>query len=331
MVLNERQVSDRIAASAHGRYKDGIYELTFEAMGTRCRILASGSAHTTKDFAAEVLEWLAAFEFRYSRFIPQSLISRINESASKTWVETDEETERIFSLCDQLHFVSRGVLDPSALPLIRIWDWKVGNIPAPTTVQDALAKVGRRKVQRTPGKVFLPHPGMALDLGGVGKEYAVDHVTNLAIAFGIPSLLVDFGQDVRVYGPPTGRKPLWHVGLQDPARADRCWAGLGLAEGAVATSGDYIRNFQRDGRRYGHILDPRTGYPVSNGILSVSVIAPLCSLAGALSTAAFILGPKDGISLIDSICNAEGCIITETSRIPSRRFYNYVASENKNP
>lgn len=329
MVLTSNQVTKRIIASARSHYSDGRYELSFEAMGTRCRIVCNGGVHTAKLFAAEMLAWLGAFEFRYSRFIPESLISRINESAGKNWIEVDPETEAILNLCDHLHFMTRAAFDPTALPLMRIWDWKRGEIPSSATVNETLAKVGWRKVQRAPGRIFLPQEGMALDLGGIGKEYAVDHVTSLALSFGMTSLIVDFGQDIRVYGKPTGGKPLWHVGLQDPTNPSRCWAGLGLAHGAVATSGDYIRCFEREGKRYGHIIDPRSGYPVSNGVRAVSVTSPLCSMAGALSTAAIVLGPQEGIALIDSVWNAEGCIITDKSRIPSRKFYEYVASENK--
>ncbi|MGZ8898540.1 MAG: FAD:protein FMN transferase [Limisphaerales bacterium] len=329
MVLTEQDVRNRIVATARGQYADDSYDFTFEAMGTRCRILCGGSAHAAKLFTSEALKWIASFEFRYSRFIPTSLISRINDSAGKQWIEIDPETERLLDLCHELHFISQGALDPTALPLIRIWDWKRGSIPHENEVRDALKKVGWKRIQRAPGKLLLPEPGMALDLGGIGKEYAVDYITSLALSFGINSLLVDFGQDIRVHGSPAGGKPLWHVGLQDPTRPNSCWAGLGVVDRAVATSGDYIRHFKSDGRRYGHIIDPRTGYPVSNGVLSVSVVAPLCSLAGALSTAAFILGAQDGIALIDSIWNAEGCVLTERSRIPSRKFYEYVASENK--
>lgn len=329
MVLATENILERVQASAQGTHRDGTFELTFQAMATRCRVSFVCNPAKGKQFAAELIAWISEFESRYSRFLPGSLISRINEAAGRHWVDIDPETERIFNLCQELHFITRGVLDPTALPLLRIWDWKRGIVPSENEIAKARQKAGWRKVQRARGRIFLPEEGMALDLGGIGKEYAVDQAVQMALQQGIDRVLVDFGQDVRVHGQPTGGKPFWHVGLEDPLKPGTCWAGLGLREGAVASSGDYVRSFQTGGKRYGHIIDPRTGYPVANGCLGVSVVAPGCALAGALSTAAFVLGPSEGIALIDAVPNAEGCITTESGRHPSRRFYECVASENK--
>jgi thiamine biosynthesis lipoprotein len=112
--------------------------------------------------------------------------------------------------------------------------------------------------------------------------------------------------------------------LEDPQRPGNCWAGVAVTNHAVATSGDYLRHFTKDGRRYGHIIDPRDGMPVNNRCLSVSVIAPTCTMAGILSTTAFILGPQEGLSLIGSHMGAEGAITTDNSRHQSRRFHEYV-------
>jgi thiamine biosynthesis lipoprotein len=164
---------------------------------------------------------------------------------------------------------------------------------------------------------------MSLDLGGIGKEYAVDCVTQLAGARAMESVLVDFGQDVRVQGRPPA-KGAWLIGLEDPKNAGHCWASVAVTGHAVATSGDYLRHFVRGGRRYGHIVDPRDGQPVNNQCLSVSVIAPTCTLAGILSTTAFILGPTEGLSLISLCPGAEGCITTDQTHHQTRRFHEYV-------
>ena len=125
---------------------------------------------------------------------------------------------------------------------------------------------------------------MCLDLGGVGKEYAVDLCVAMAANHGVQNLLVDFGQDIRVQGQPPGR-PAWHVGLENPRQPGTCWASVAVRGHAVATSGDYLRHFVHEGRRYGHIIDPRSGYPVNNDCRSVSVIAPTCTTAGILTIA----------------------------------------------
>jgi thiamine biosynthesis lipoprotein len=165
---------------------------------------------------------------------------------------------------------------------------------------------------------------MGIDLGGIGKEYAVDQLIFMARQRDIHDVLVDIGQDIRVRGRPPG-KDAWYIGLEEPEKAGgRCWAAVKLTDHAVATSGDYVRSFIHDGRRFGHILDPRTGIPVNNGCQAVSVVAPSCVLAGILSTAAFILGPVEGLQLIQQHGSAEACITTESARIQTRRFSDYV-------
>jgi thiamine biosynthesis lipoprotein len=321
-------VYERIKRSVQSQAAAGFYQLAFQAMNTACRVnfrcLSPGLA---RDFQAEVVRWVAAFEARYSRFLPDSLISRINAAAGEHWVEVDAETEQVFKLCEEMVFFTRGAFDPTALPLTRLWNWKATPpvIPKEAEIRAAQELVGWRRVQRRPGGIFLPNAGMGLDLGGVGKEYAVDCVLALALRRGIDSVLVDFGQDVRVHGQPP-EKGAWHIGLEDPKQPGRCWTGLAVTDHAVATSGDYVRCFQQEGRRYGHILDPRTGYPVHNGCLAVSVVAPFCTLAGILSTSAFILGPKAGIDLIGRCPGVEGCITTETARHQSRGFLTYATS-----
>jgi thiamine biosynthesis lipoprotein len=282
-------------------------------------------AAAAKTLPDSIVEWVANFEARYSRFIPTSLVSQITSAAGKEWVPTDPETDQLLALCHEAHFITRGTFDPTALPLIKLWDWKASPpiVPDDAAIETAMKKVGWRRVQRAPGKVFLPEPGMALDLGGIGKEYAVDQVSRLAAQSGASSVLVDFGHDVRVYGPPPEKKPAWHIGLEDPAQPGRCWTGLAVNNQSVATSGDYLRHFVRDGKRYGHILDVRTGRPVSNGCRAVSVIAPSCTLAGMLSTTAFVLGPEEGLRLLDATYQTAGCILTEFGRFASRHFYDF--------
>jgi thiamine biosynthesis lipoprotein len=303
----------------------GWHQLSFQALGTPCRVQFSAPGPAAAALVENVVRWVAEFEARYSRFIPSSLVCRINDAAGQEWVDIDPETERLFALCDEMHFITRGVFDPTALPLVRLWDWKSNapTVPAEGAIAAAMQKVGWRRVRRAPGRAFLPEAGMALDLGGVGKEYAVDQVVQLAVASGATSVLVDFGHDVRVHGPAPEDKPAWHIGLEDPFQPGTCWTGLAVCNQAVATSGDYLRCFVQDGRRYGHIIDLRTGKPVANGCCAVSVLAPSCTLAGMLSTTAFVLGPQEGVRLLDATFQAEGCIITESGKMPSRRFHEY--------
>lgn len=315
----------RIETSSALVPREGAHELTFQAMGTRCRISFAAPANRARELQKSAMEWVAAFEAKYSRFLPGSLISRINAAAGESPVQIDAETERLFALCDQMHFMTRGVFDPSALPLLRVWNWKRQQIPSGSEIGAALTLVGWRKVQRKPGQIFLPERGMGIDLGGMGKEYAVDCVAQLLAAHGAQSILVDFGADVRVMGLPADGRPGWHIGLDDPRNPGKCWCGLGVRDAGVATSGDYLRRFEANGRRYGHIIDIRSGQPVENECRSVSVIAPSCTQAGMISTAVFVLGPREGMTLLD-MPGVAGAIVTDNNVHASRRFYEYVVS-----
>jgi thiamine biosynthesis lipoprotein len=307
-----------------------LRKLSFAALGTNCEVqyAAPGGMAQATEFERRAVAWVAAFEAKYSRFRPDSLLSRINAAAGRDWVGVDSEMEELFKLCDTLHFMTQGVLDPTALPLIRLWDWKAERpaVPSPGQVSSALLLVGWPKVRREPGRVFLPVAGMALDFGGFGKEYAVDMVAQIALDCGLKDVLVDFGHDLRALGAPPGR-PAWHIGLEDPERPGTSWASMAITGSrGIASSGDYIRSFVADGRRYGHIIDPRTGWPVGNGCTQATVIAATCLQAGVLSTTAFVLGVPKGIDFIQACPGAEGILLANKTRAQTRGFYNHVAA-----
>ncbi len=306
-----------------------LRRLSFYAMATTCEVqyAAPGGDAQARAFEAAAEAWVRAFEAKYSRFQPTSLVSRINAAAGAGWTPVDPETEALLTLCDTMYFTTRGLLDPTALPVIRLWNWKAEPpvVPPAAAITEALRKVGWRKVLRRPGEVRLPEAGMALDFGGFGKEYAVDRVAILARESGIPDCLVDFGHDLRASGAPPGR-PAWHIGLENPKAPGTSWGSVGLSAKAIASSGDYLRSFTLGGRRYGHILDPRTGWPVSNGCTQATVIADTCLQAGMLSTAAFIAGVEAGLELIRSCPGAEGLLTTDRERAQTRGFHQFVAS-----
>lgn len=316
----------RVRQSAQVTVEGGLHKLDFRAMSTPCQVKLHGvSAAVARDYLQDVVEWVGQFEARYSRFIPDSLIGRINAAAGLHWVETDPETDRLLQLCHELFFFTRGSFDPTALPLMRLWNWKnqTPRLPGDDEIQAAKQSVGWNKIQRRPGGIFLPEAGMCLDLGGIGKEYAVDCVVNMAIQRGIPNVLVNFGQDVRVRGHAPG-KNYWLIGLDDATNPGKCWTGVGVTDHAVATSGDYLRHFTLNGRRFGHIIDPRTGRPAQNDCRAASIIAPSCTIAGLLSTSVCILGAKEGLDLVELHPGAAGAVSTETTRLYSRKFHEYI-------
>lgn len=329
VLIESSSVRARVRQSAVIREENGLSILSFHAMGTLCRVsLVEPSRAVANDFLAQLLDQVADFEAKFSRFLDSSLISRINAAAGKQWVEVDEQTDRLLALCGEMVFFTNNAFDPTALPLIRLWNWKANPpvVPDDDTIRAASEFVGWNKVQRRPGAVFLPRPGMCLDLGGIGKEYAVDAAIVLAARHGVENILVDFGQDIRVLGRPPG-KPAWHVGLENPAAPGSCWGSVAVTDHAVASSGDYLRCFMHDSRRYGHIIDPRSGYPVNNRCLAVNVVARNCTLAGILTTSAFILGPRDGFALIQRTFGASGAILTETGNHITPRFYEHLVQQ----
>lgn len=330
VLMQNTSVRARVRNSAVIREEDGLSTLTFHAMGTLCRVsLVEPSRAAANAYLDQLLNRIADFEAKYSRFLDDSLISRINAAAGMNWVEVDEETDHLLNLCGDMFFFTGGAFDATSLPLVRLWNWKANPpvVPAIDQVCEARQLVCWGNVQRRKGSVFLSRPGMCLDFGGIGKEYAVDMAALMASQFGIEHLLIDFGQDIRVLGRPPG-KPAWHIGLENPTSPGSCWGSVAATNHAVASSGDYLRCFTQNGRRYGHIIDPRSGYPVDNSCLAVSVVAPNCTLAGILSTTAFILGAKEGFELINRTFGASGTITTESGTLITPRFYEHLVNQN---
>jgi thiamine biosynthesis lipoprotein len=304
--------------------------LRWSALGTRCEVqYVCADDGVARAFEAEAVNWVAAFEAKYSRFRSDSLISRINAAAGQGWVEIDAEMEQFLDLSGSLHELSQGVLDVTALPLMRLWDYRspTPRIPGDAEIATAKRLVGWQKIQRMPGRVRLPELGMALDFGGWGKEYAVDIVAQIARRHGLANVLVDFGHDLSAFGSAPG-KPGWHIGLEDPSLpGEACWSSIAARDCGVASSGDYVRGFTLNGKRYGHIVDPRTGWPVANGCRQVTVIAKACLQAGVLSTAVFILGPEAGLRLVVGLMGAEACVVTDQARHQTKGFYHYVVTK----
>jgi thiamine biosynthesis lipoprotein len=319
-------VSARVRDSMQAEVRGDFHRVKCRAMSTPVNLaFATPVKGVGQDYQRAAIDWLARFEARYSRFLPDSIIGQINAGSGGDWLEIDEEAEQLLSICSEMHCLTRGVFDAAALPLLRIWDWKADppRVPSESDILGALEICGWGKVQRRRREIRLPLAGMGIDLGGIGKEFAVDELVGMARAFGISDVMIDIGQDIRVSGHPPA-KDAWYIGLEEPERPGECWTAVRVTDQAVATSGDYFRSFKIGQRRYGHILDPRSGLPVGNGCQAVSVIGPSCVMAGILSTAAFILGAEAGLELIRGQAGVEGCITTECARFQTRRFSSYV-------
>jgi thiamine biosynthesis lipoprotein len=265
----------------------------FRAMASPCRVRIDGvsehDARARRAAQAAVSE-VQRIEAKYSRYRPDSVLSRINAAAgSGVPVAVDDETAHLLRFAAQLHEASDGLFDITSGVLRQAWDFRAGRPPEPEAVRALLPRMGWRHVAFDDARVGLAIAGMEIDFGGIGKEYAADRAATVLREAGYANGYVNLGGDIRLLGPMCDGTP-WLLGIAHPRTAGELAAEVRLGEGALATSGDYERYIDHAGRRYCHVLDPTTGWPVHDW-QSVSVVAPACLAAGALTTIAMLKGP----------------------------------------
>jgi thiamine biosynthesis lipoprotein len=294
-----------------------IERLRFKAMGSPCELqLHAGSRARFDAVARAALAEIGRLERKYSRYLDDSLASEINASAgSGRSLEVDEETAALLDYAALAWKQSRGLFDITSGVLRRAWDFRSGRLPAQAQIDALLALVGWEKVRWRRPALELPLAGMQLDFGGFVKEYAADRVAELCRELGVTGGMVDLGGDLAVVGPHEDGSP-WRVGIRDPRAPARAIASLSLCAGGVATSGDYERGMLVDGRRYAHILDPHTGWPVE-GLASVTVVASHCLVAGTASTIAMLEGPHRAPAYLEHLGLPGLCIDADGVTVPS--------------
>lgn len=278
----------------------GLFKLRFKALGTECIVqFRTPSVEGAKSFRAAALAWIKEFENTWSRFKPGSLLSRINAGAGKKSFELNEVQEHVLKLCEHTYRFTNGLNDPTSFPLTLLWDQaaKEDRLPAEEEVSETKKLVSWPSVEWGEGSIFLPEKGMSLEIGGFGKEYAVDQLIALAKQHEIPDVLVDLGRDLATLGePPHG--PYWVVGVEDATKEDTPLHRLAFTGKAMATSGNGRRFRMIGGKKFGHIIDARSGAPAETDVLTASCLADDCLTAGLLSTNACILGVEEGLKEI---------------------------------
>ena len=259
-------------------------------MGSPCELrLYASSADVAREAMVAARASIDRLEQRYTRYKPGSLTSRINAAAgTRERIEVDAETAGLLDYAAQAHAQSGGRFDPTSGVLRRAWDFRSGRLPAQAAIDALLPLVGWPLVEWERPYLRLPRAGMELDFGGFVKEYAADAAAQACRECGITHGLVELGGDVRVIGPHPDGTP-WRVGVRHPRDPARALAAVDLDSGGIASSGDYERFMIVEGRRYSHILDPRTGWP-AQGLAAVSVLAASCLVAGTASTIAMLHG-----------------------------------------
>jgi thiamine biosynthesis lipoprotein len=273
----------------------------FTAMASPCEVvIESHDEAAMRRAAGAAMDEVRRIEARYSRYREGSVVSRINAGAGGAFVAIDEETHALLAFAGTLHAISGGRFDATSGVLRRAWDFRAQRMPREGELEALLPLVGWQHVELEAGRVRLAQAGMELDFGGFGKEYAADRAAGVLRAHGMQHALVNLGGDVHVTGPRggSGRGGAWQVAIAAPRGGAEHLASLPVRAGGIATSGDYERFFERDGRRYCHILDARTGWPVQ-GWRSITCWAPNTTAAGALCTVAMLQG-EGAIAWLDA-------------------------------
>ena len=265
-----------------------LYHFPFHAMGTACDLqLYADNSIDAQRVASIVIDDISRLESKYSRYLDNSLLARINSTAINGGsIKVDEETAGLLDYAQTCYLESEGLFDITSGLLRQAWNFKSGQLPRTSEINILLEKIGWNKLVWEKPMLSFPSPGMELDFGGVVKEYAADRAATLSKEAGINHGIINLGGDIRIIGPHPDSSP-WKVGIKHPQEQESVLEMLELSEGALASSGDYERCITIDNVRYGHVLNPLTGWPVRT-LAAVSVVADLCVVAGSASTIAML-------------------------------------------
>ena len=285
-----------------------LHRFAFSSMGCPCEIQleAQDAALARRAFAAARSE-VERLDDKYSHYRSDSWLARACAGAGDAHaIDVDAETANLLDFAATLHAQSSGLFDITAAPLTRLWDGHNNRIPAPDEIAAARALVGWERIDWRRPRLRLPVAGMRLDFGGIVKEYAADRAADCCRAAGVAHGVIDLGGDLAVVGAHHDGHP-WLAGIKLPSDPGVPCANVELQRGGLATSGDYERVLVIDGKRYSHIVDPQSGWPIES-FASVSVIADSCLVAGAASTLAMLLGAGEGAAYLEGLGLPHLCI-----------------------
>jgi FAD:protein FMN transferase len=291
--------------------------LSGKTMGTSYHIkVVAGLFTSGADLQKQIDNRLTAINQSMSTYDPGSEISRFNdiESTSESFSPSDDFLN-VLQVAAELHQLTDGAWDGTLDPLINLWGFgrkgAVDRIPGDDDIDRALAHVGFDFIRMDPsGAIGKTDPAVTLDLASIAKGYGVDEIARLLGTQGFSNFLVEIGGEVYARGQRKDGNP-WRVGINRPDRQaafNEVYQAVSLTDRAMATSGDYRIFYQIDNHAYAHILDPRTGRPVTNGVVSATVVAANCTVADGLATALMVMGPQKGVALVDRLASVT-CLI----------------------
>lgn len=247
-----------------------------------------------------------------SDWIPTTQISQVSKNAGIQPVKVDKEVYDLVQRALKISQLTSGAFDISYASMDKIWkfDGSMKAMPTPEAIKQSVARIGYQKIvlDAKAQTIYLKEKGMKLGLGGIGQGYIADKIKDLLLSKGCTSGIVNVSGDINAWGYQTTGKP-WTVAIVNPMNKSKVFATFPLENSAVETSGSYEKYVVFDGKRYSHIIDPRTGYP-AQGVVSVSVFAKQTEIADALATGIFVLGVDVGLNLVNQL-KGIGCIIVD--------------------
>ncbi len=298
MTLFSRQITNHklVSKSLKVIHRGQLWVGQFRCMASPCEILIECERKSqARELIVLAQQEADRIEQKFSRYLDDNIVHQINEGGG--CIEVDVETARLLDFAQHCHSLSEGWFDITSGILRRAWNFNQhGRIPKQHEIDQLLPHIGWEKVTWEKPNLTVPKE-MEIDFGGIGKEYAVDSVLTLLKRQTEGSFLVNFGGDCHASGPLGDGSP-WMTGIENPHRPGDASAVIQLKNGALATSGDVFKFIKHAGKRYGHILNPKTGWPNTNSPLSVTVAAATCTEAGILSTLAMLQG-KDAEQFLD--------------------------------
>jgi len=288
-------------------------------MGTFAEVsLYSNNEKTAGNAIEEALNEMERMDRIMSNYKNDSELSQVNKKAAKSPVPCHAELLDVIEQSQYYSELSGGAFDITVSPIVALWGFfrEKGHVPPDKEIEKVLPAVSYKNIvinksndTKKPATIVFKNTQTQIDLGAIGKGYAVDKALEIIRKFGINNGCINLGGNIYVLGTPPG-KNAWKIGVQHPRNVNEILGYLELKNEATATSGDYERFFEFNGKRYSHIINPQTGRPVS-GTIATTIVAPTGTMVDALSTSVFVLGHEKGMELIKKIPNADAMIAYE--------------------
>lgn len=295
-----------------------VYQRTLKLMGSRFDIMVVADDPVKgNQFIDMAVGEISRIEKLISSWDPASQTSEINRNAGIEPVKVDQELFHLIERAIGISKLTDGAFDISYASMDKIWkfDGSITEMPSEEEIKASVDKVGYHNIvlDGTNSTVFLKLSGMKIGFGAIGKGYAADRAKTLLVSKGVTAGIINASGDMATWGrQPDGSD--WKVAITNPMNKNRVFALLPVKEGAVVTSGNYEKYVVFNGKRYTHIIDPRTGYP-STGIISATVFAPKAELADALATSIFVMGVQVGIDRINQLPHVECVLVDDQGNI----------------